>query len=112
MDPAAVTDRTPVVCGTGPRQCFTEHHLHVVIGVEVVLNDDDTEHRHVDALEQKRDTFFATTRKTEDPEIAIKQLRRRVQKWIDAYKNEKNAWNHAKYEAMRSGIATGLDLTE
>ena len=82
------------------------------IGVEVVLNDDDTEHRHVDALEQKRDTFFATTRKTEDPEIAIKQLRRRVQKWIDAYKNEKNAWNHAKYEAMRSGIATGLDLTE
>lgn len=82
------------------------------VGVNIVLNDDDTEYRCVDKLEQKRGSFLVPVRKTEDPEIAIDQLRRRIQEWIDAYKTEKNARKHAKYETMRNGVATGLNLAE
>ena len=82
------------------------------IGVEVVLNDDDTQHRMVDALEQKRQTFYVASSKNAHPETKATELVCKIQEWIDAYKEEKAAHKHAKYETMRAAIASGLNLTE
>lgn len=83
-----------------------------LVGVEVVLNDDDTDYRMVNALEQRRRVFTQATSKDGDVETVSGQIIKQVQGWIEAYITEKNAHKHAKYEALRLAVAGGLNLTE
>ena len=82
------------------------------VGVNVVLNDDDTTYRHLPQAEQKNADFFVAAHKGADPEDKAAELLSKVQSWIDAYKDEKVAHKHAKYENMTDAVEAGLDLTE
>ena len=82
------------------------------VGVEVVLNDDDAQNRQVGALEQRRQVFTKNASKGDDVEAKVSEIHTEVQDWIDRYKDEKKAYNSAKYENLRSGVATELNLTE
>jgi len=95
-----VTKLWPVLEGAG----------QIRIGAEVVLNDDDTEHRMTDTLEQKRKSFTTNTEKTADPEVQAGLIIAEMNAWIQGYKDEKVAFNHAKMGAFITAINEGAIL--
>lgn len=72
------------------------------VGVEVVLKDDD--------VEVRRRTFTLPTSKNGDVAALTGALSAEIQTWIDAYKTEQVAFNHAKYETLRSDVDAALSL--
>lgn len=70
------------------------------VGVEIVLKDDGAEVR--------RASFTEATNKNADVTEVGNLLLKDAQEWINAYKTEKQAFNHEKYEQLRSTIEDGL----
>ena len=82
------------------------------VGIQVVLNDDDTANRHIDTLEQRRRSFVRNASKGDDVEQKADEIIELVQAWINHYIDEKNLHKHAKYGTLRDTVQAGLDLTE
>ncbi len=80
---------------------LTEGGLFVV-GVEVVLKEDE--------VEVRRKSFTYNATRTDDVSPLSDILLPQAQLWIDTYKQEKTAYNHAKYETLRASIDSGLVL--
>jgi len=72
------------------------------VGVEVVLKED--------GVEQRRVSFREATTKAADVSTLVSVLAAKAQAMVDTYKTEKQAYNHAKYEALRAGVASAVVL--
>lgn len=72
------------------------------VGVEAVLKED--------GVEVRRRTFTDATNKTADVSVLAVQITKQVQEWINAYKTEKVAYNHAKMTALVTAIQNGLTV--
>jgi len=77
-----------------------------------VLNDDDTQFRQINALEQRRKVFTRNASKGDDIENKSGEIIDLVNAWIKAYVDEKNAHKSTKNNTLRTNVENGLDLTE
>jgi len=73
-----------------------------IIGLEVVLKEDE--------VEVRRKSFTYNATKTDDVSTLSGILLPQAQAWVDTYKQEKTAYNHAKYETLRSNVDSGIVL--
>ena len=81
---------------------FNSTNSILSVGVEIVVYDN--------AVEVKRATFTEATSKTGDPAVLATVIALRSQEMINAYKTEKQVYNHVKYEALRANVASALIL--
>ena len=73
------------------------------ISLQIALSDD--------GVLKQTEVFSVTVNKNDvltNPQKVIDRLLVSANEWIDKYKKEKTAFNHAGYETIRAGVASGL----
>jgi len=75
------------------------------IALQVSLSDD--------GVQVRQETFSCEVDKNEvltSTTSTIGRLLTKINAWVSIYKKEKVAFNHAAYETIRAGVASGISL--